>query len=277
MNWLEQLFGQKKPIIGMCHLLPLPGDPGYLSEAGFSEILAHCRTDLSSLQDGGVDGVMFSNEGSLPYLTSTDPITAISMARVIGEIREEINIPFGVNVLWDPKASIELAVATGAKFVREVFTGAYAGDFGLWNTDVGRFVRHRNALGGKGIRLLFNIVPESASYLSDRSLTDIARSTVFNARPDALCISGLTAGQETSASTLRSVKEAVPGVPILANTGVKLENLEEQLSIADGAVVGTALKVDGDTWKPVDPSRVAEFMSSVQRLRSADTSSSRDE
>lgn len=270
MGWLEQLFGTSKPIIGMCHLIALPGDPGYSPEAGFDEILARCRADLTALQDGGIDAVMFSNEGSLPYLTSTDPITAIAMARVIGEIRSEIRVPFGVDVLWDPKASIELAVATGAQFIREVFTGAYAGDFGLWNTQVGRYVRHGNALGGGDIRLLFNIVPESATYLSQRAIIDIARSTVFNARPDALCISGLTAGQETSASLLKQVREAVPDVPILANTGVRLDNLKEQLAAADGAVVGTALKVDGDTWKPVEAGRVAVFMEAVRELRSTD-------
>ncbi len=275
MSWLEALFGTLKPIIGMCHLPPLPGDPAYSARTGFPEILDRSRTDLNSLQTGGIDAVMFSNEGSLPYMTEVDPITIAAMARVMGELRQEIRIPYGVDVLWDPKATVELAIATEAQFVREIFSGAYASDFGVWNTNPGRYVRHLHALGGEGIRLLFNIVPESAANLASRDIADMARSTVFNCRPDALCVSGLTAGAETSITTLTSVKQAVPDTPVFANTGVRLDNVEQQLSVADGAIVGTALKLDGDIWNPVDPQRVRDFMDRVRKLRSAGPNSSR--
>ena len=91
---------------------------------------------------------MISNEFSLPYLTKTEPITAITMARIIGELLPALDVPYGVNVLWDGRASIDLAVATGAKFVREIFTGVYASDFGLWDTNVGEVARHRARVGG---------------------------------------------------------------------------------------------------------------------------------
>jgi membrane complex biogenesis BtpA family protein len=210
---------------------------------------------------------MFSNEASLPYLTQVEPITPVTMARIIGELRREITGPFGVNVLWDPKASIDLAVATGASFVREIFTGVYASDFGLWNTKCGEVVRHQHRIHGDHVKLLFNIVPEAASYLGNRTVVDIARSTVFNTRPDALCVSGLTAGVETSADVLRQVKKAVPDTPVFANTGVRRENVEEQLSIADGAVIGTAFKRDGYIWNEVDSARVTAFMARVREFR----------
>ena len=113
---------------------------------------------------------MVSNEFSLPYLTKTEPITAITMARIIGELLPDLSVPYGVNVLWDGRASIDLAVATGAQFVREIFTGVYASDFGLWNTNVGEVARHRARVGGADVKLFFNIVPESATYLADRDL-----------------------------------------------------------------------------------------------------------
>ena len=269
MSWLKETFGVEKPIIGMCHLLALPGDPDFQQNGGFEKILDHCRHDLQALQAGGIDAIMFSNEGSLPYLTEVEPITTISMARIIGQMLDQIEVPFGVNVLWDPQASIELAVATGAKFVREIFTGTYASDFGLWNTTVGQAVRHLDRLGGTNVRLLFNIVPESAAYLAPREIEDIARSTVFNARPDALCVSGLTAGSETPLSVLKKVKQAVPETLVFANTGVRIDNVEEQLLIADGAVVGTTFKRDGSTWNPVDEERVRQFMNVVKDLRNS--------
>jgi membrane complex biogenesis BtpA family protein len=268
MSWLRDLFGVDKPIIAMCHLIALPGDPGYESEGGMSSVVEHARVDMLALQEGGVDAILFSNEGSLPYLTKVDTVTVAAMARVIGELLDEIQVPFGVNVLWDPMASLDLAMATGAVFVREVFTGVYASDFGLWDTHCGKVIRHQHAIGAQGVHLLFNIVPEAAAYLSRRDIGEIARSTVFNMRPDALCVSGLTAGVETSTDTLRVVKEAVPDIPVFANTGVHVENIEEQLSISDGAIIGTAFKRDCDIWNPVDPERVLLLIDQVKTLRS---------
>jgi len=267
MSWLNEMFGVSKPIIAMCHMLALPGDPRYNVEKGLDWVIECARRDLHALQDGGVDAVMFSNEASLPYLTRVEPITYVTMARVIGELRGEIKVPYGVNVLWDPKASIDLAMATGAQFVREIFSGIYASDFGLWNTNCGEVVRHQHAIHAERVKLLFNIVPEAAVYLGPRDVADIARSTVFNLRPDALCVSGLTAGVASSTETLRLVKEAVPNTPVFANTGVRPENIREQLDVADGAVTGTAFKRDGYIWNEVEVGRVREFMKIVRECR----------
>ena len=158
-------------------------------------------------------------------------------------------------------------MATGASFVREIFTGVYGSDFGLWNTSAGEAVRHQRRMHGDDVRLLFNIVPEAAAYLGNRKLIEIARSTVFNAQPDALCVSGLTAGVETSVEAISIVKEAVPGVAVFANTGVQLSNVVQQLSVADGAIVGTTFKRDGYIWNEVDPGRVAQFMEKVREIR----------
>jgi uncharacterized protein len=267
MSWLKGLFGTEKPIIAMCHLHAMPGDPGYDPQKGVQWIVDRGRDDLLALQAGGVDAVMFSNEYSLPYVTDVETSVVATMARIIGELKSEITVPYGVNVLWDPAASIELAVATGARFVREIFTGVYASDFGLWNTNCGEVVRQQRRLHADDVRLLFNIVPEAAAYLGNRTPADIARSTVFNAQPDALCVSGMIAGAETSVSTLQQVKEAVPDTILFANTGVRLDTVKEQLEAADGAIVGTTFKTDGYIWSPVDTARVSAFMDKVRSLR----------
>ncbi|WDL95342.1 BtpA/SgcQ family protein [Alicyclobacillus sp. ALC3] len=267
MTWLKEVIGTEKAIIAMCHFLPLPGDPLYDRTKGMEYVVDMARKDLIALQDGGVDAVMFSNEFSLPYLTDVKTETVAAMARIIGELIPAITVPFGVNVLWDAKKSLDLAAATGARFVREIFTGAYASDFGVWNTNVGETVRHQHRLGASDVKLLFNIVPEAAKYLADRDVESIARSTVFNNCPDALCVSGLTAGVETDAQTLLKVKRAVPDTVVLANTGVRLENLAEQLSVADGAVVGTTFKRDAVFENHVDVERVKRFMDGVRGFR----------
>lgn len=267
MDWIEELFGVKKPIIAMCHLHALPGDPAYDPDRGMEWVVEQGRADLLALQQGGVDAVMFSNEYSLPYLTKVEQITCACVARVIAELRSEIRVPYGVNMLWDPVASIDVAVASGASFVREIFTGVYASDFGLWNTNCGEVIRHQHAVHGQNVRLLFNIVPEAAAYLAEREVADIARSTVFNTQPDGICVSGLTAGAETSLSALRLVKEAIPDTPVFANTGVTAANVEEQLAVADGAIVGTTFKQDGYIWNDVDAERVRVLMDKAKALR----------
>ncbi|GHV85776.1 sgc region protein SgcQ [Spirochaetia bacterium] len=267
MSWLEEVFKVKKPVIAMCHFQALPGDPRYDQQKGLPWVIEKARADLLALQRGGVDAIMFSNEFSLPYLTKVEPITYTSMARVIGELRKDITVPYGVNVLWDPIASIDLAMAVDALFVREIFTGVYASDFGLWNTNCGEVVRHQYRLGAQKIKLLFNIFPEASVYLGGRNIADIAKSTVFNDLPDALCVSGLIAGAETDTSVLKQVKTAVPETTVFVNTGVRLDTVEEQLSIADGAVTGTTFKKDGAFFNPVDESRVKAFMDKVKDFR----------
>jgi hypothetical protein len=266
-RWTEEIFGTDKPIIAMCHFNALPGDPGYDEKTGMEAILDWARKDFLALQNGGVDSVMFSNEFSLPYLTDVQPVTVAAMGRIIGELMPDIRIPFGVNVLWDPKRSLDLAAATGAKFVREIFSGVYASDFGLWNTNTGDTVRHQHAVNAENVKLLFNIVPEAAVYLGGRDIIQIAKSTVFNHRPDALCVSGLTAGVETDTSILKNVKNAVEDTIVFANTGVRLENVAEQLQYADGAIVGTTFKYDGKFENHVDQERVKAFMDKAKSIR----------
>ena len=230
-------------------------------------VVEKAKQDLEALQEGGVDAVMFSNEFSLPYLTKVRTETVAAMARVIGELQPYISIPYGVNCLWDPIASLDLAVAVDAKFVREIFTGVYASDFGLWNTNCGEVVRHQRAIGAENVKLLFNIVPEAAKYLADREIESIAKTTVFNCRPDALCVSGATAGSATDPEVLRRAKSAAGDTVVLANTGCRVNTIENLLNIADGAVVGTTFKYDGKFENQTDVKRVREFMDKVKSFR----------
>lgn len=267
MSWLKEVIGTEKAIIAMCHMQAMPGDPGYDGQKGMDWVIKNMYDDLIALQNGGVDSVMFSNEFSLPYMTKVDTITVASMATAIGELKRYIKIPFGVNVLWDGEKTLDLAKACGADFVREIYSGVYASDFGMWNTDFGRVARHRKSIDAGNVKLIFNILPEAAKYLADRDIVEIAKSTVFNCKADALCVSGLTAGSETNSQILKRVKDAVPDTVVLANTGCRPDTIEAQLSVADGAVVGTTFKVDGKFENGVDEKRVREFMSIVKKFR----------
>ena len=262
-----RLFGTKKPVIAMVHFPALPGAPLFDAAGGIEGIIEAAARDLDALQAAGFDAVMFGNENDRPYELRVDTASTATMAYAIGRLRDRIAVPFGVNVLWDPMSSVALAAATGAHFLREIFTGTYASDMGLWSPDAGRAMRYRNRLGRADLAMLYNVSAEFADSLDRRALADRARSAVFSSIPDAILVSGQITGEAAALSDLEAVKTALPETPVLANTGVKHETLAEVLAVADGCIVGSSLKVDGDTWNPVDPERAADFMARARQAR----------
>ena len=262
-----RVFRGAKPVIAMVHFGALPGAPLYDEEAGIAGLLAGCAADLEALQAAGVDAVMFGNENDRPYEFKVDTATTATMAFVIGQLRPRITVPFGVNVLWDPMASMALAAATGAAFAREIFTGTYASDMGPWAADAGAAMRYRNRLGRRDLALLYNISAEFAHSLDARSLPDRARSAVFSSIPDAVLVSGQITGEAARMEDLEAVKRVLPDTPVLANTGVRHDTVAEVMRIADGCVVGSSLKVDGHTWNAVDPDRARDFMARARAAR----------
>lgn len=133
--WTQEMFGVEKPIIALLHLDALPGDPGYCGS--MDTVLEHARQDLVALQNGGVDGILFANEFSLPYQPVADVAVISAMAYIIGALRPLIRVPYGVNVVKNPIATIDLAAATGARFARSCFSGAYMGEYGLYTSNSG--------------------------------------------------------------------------------------------------------------------------------------------
>ena len=260
----SQVFGVARPVIGMVHLGALPGSPLHDPDA---DLVAAARADLTALQDAGFDAVMFGNENDRPYEFAVDTASTATMAAIIGALRREITVPFGVNVLWDPMSSVALGAATGAAFVREIFTGTYASDMGPWTPDAGKAMRYRDRLGRSDMAMLYNVSAEFAHSLDARALPDRARSAVFSSIPDAVLVSGQITGEAAALSDLEAVKAVLPDTPVMANTGVKHDTIADVLSIADGCIVGSSLKVDGDTWNPVDPDRANAFMALARKAR----------
>jgi membrane complex biogenesis BtpA family protein len=265
---LTETLGTAKPAIAMVHFPGLPGRPRHDRRAGTARLLDVAGRDLQVLQDAGFDAVLFCNEADLPYQLAVGPEIPAAMAAVIGELRPSIRVPFGVNILWDPKASLAVARATGAGFIREVLTGVYESDLGLIQPSLGDLAAYREAIGAGEVALFGNITPEFSSSIGNRSVAERARSASFLG-VDAILISGPAAGAPVAMSDLRAAKDAVPDSPVFANTGVRAERLAGILAVADGVIVGTSLKVDGITWNPVDPARAARFMDTAREVRAS--------
>jgi membrane complex biogenesis BtpA family protein len=267
MSNFRRVFGDTKPVIAMVHLGALPGTPLHDQQAGLEGLVSRARADLLALQAAGFDAVMFGNENDRPYEFEVDAASTATMAYVIGRLRQEIAVPLGVNVLWDPMSTMALAASTGAAFVREIFTGSYASDMGAWTPDAGKAMRYRDRLGRSDLAVLYNVSAEFAYSLDRRSLADRARSAVFSSIPDAILVSGAITGEAAEMNDLEAVKKVLPETPVLANTGVKHATVADVLKVADGCIVGSSLKVDGNTWNAVDGERAAEFMRIVRATR----------
>jgi len=264
---LSELFGTDKPVIAMAHFPPLPGTPLHDPKVSLQSMIDLMGVDISILMKCGVDGILFCNEGDRPYALQGNFEAVAVMTHIIDALAPR-DRPFGVDYLWDPKVPLAVGLATGATFVREVFTGVYESDMGLWNTDAAGTLRYRHNIGADGMKCFYNVTPEFASYFGNRNLGDRSKSAVVSSLADAILVSGLTAGIEPKLETIQEVKQAVGDkVPVLLNTGGKVENIRRFLSVADGVIVGSSLKVDGYTWNPVDEQRVRAFMDQVRDVR----------
>jgi membrane complex biogenesis BtpA family protein len=262
-----EFFARKKPVIAMAHIGALPGTPLYDAAGGVDKLVAAVLRDVEKLQAGGVDAIMFGNENDRPYVFAAPPEGIAAMTAVVQAVKPTLKVPFGVNYLWDPKASVAIGAATGAKFVREIFTGLFASDMGLWEPDCAGAARLRRNLGRPDMKLLFNINAEFAYSLDARPIELRAKSAVFSSLADAILVSGPLTGEPAAQSDLRKVRETVKDVPVFANTGVNIDNVADVLSVADGIIIGTHFKVDGNTWNEVDGNRVKRFMDKVATLR----------
>ena len=259
-NWVKDLFGQAKPIIAMAHMPALPGTPRYDANLGMDGLIEKTRADVEYLIQGGVDTVMFCNEDDRPPTFEARPEQIAAFTRVVTELRPR-DIPFGVDFLWDPITTMSIAAVTGAVFIREVVTGVYESDMGIWAPNAEELLRLRHNLNADHIRILFNVAPEFCSSLGTRTIGERAESAIVSSLADGILVSGPMAGVEPDYSAIKEAKDAVRGqVPVFLNTGAKPSNIEKYFNVADGVIVGSSLKVDGYTWNPVEPIRVEEFV-----------------
>ena len=266
---LKDLFGVEKPVVAMAHLPPLPGTPLYDEEGGPAAIVESVWRDVEVLTRSGFDAILFCNEGDRPYQLKATLEGVAMMARVVAEVAPR-DRPFGVDYLWDAEAALAVAATSGASFIREVVTGVYESDMGLWAPDAGRLLRYRRQLNAGNVAVFMNITPEFASSIGTRDVATTARSVRVSSLADAILVSGPMAGAEPTVEAVREVKRGCGDeTPVFANTGVKSTNVRDFLGVADGAIVGSDLKVDGGTWNPVDPERASRFMSEVEAARAA--------
>ena len=246
----------------MIHLPPLPGSPGYNRE-GIGPIIAAARRDLHALEKGGADGAIVENMFDTPFAKQAPKETIAAMTIVVQEMVREARIPVGVNVLRnDGIAAMAIAAVTGAKFIRvNVFCGVAFTDQGMIEGEARALIELRQRLGAD-VQILADVHVKHAAHLT--TVEEAAIDATRNG-PDGLIVTGVGTGKRTPPESLQAVKQ-VTSLPVFVGSGVRIDNLATYRD-ADGFIVGTSLKEDGQLDAPIDPARVQALAEAVAGLR----------
>lgn len=265
---MDDLFRRAKPVIGVVHLLALPGSPRFCGS--LCEVLSRAVDDARALAQGGVHAILVENYGDAPfYRDRVPPETIASMTVAASDVARSVSIPVGINVLRnDATAALSIAAAIGGQFIRvNVHTGVTATDQGLIEGRAAATLRLRHRLGfdsGKQrIHIFADVHVKHATPLGDRSLLDTARDTLERGLADALIVTGPSTGAPCDLEEGGKIKEHMPHARVLVGSGVTPQNVRDCLTKGDGVIVGTSLKVDGIVTNPVDPDRVRRLIAAT--------------
>lgn len=266
---LFDLFPNPKPVIGMIHLWPLPGAPGY-NGYGVQKIVDNAKREAESLIHGGVDGLMVENMWDLPFFVGKDvkPEAVAAHAVAAAEIVKSFPVPVGINVIHNGGINcLAIALAAGAKFIRVcILTGARVWDTGEFDHGcAAELMRKRKELHAEHIHVFADVDKKHSVAFPGIDLATHIEWTEFYGT-DALIVSGKFTGQSPDLSEVREAKQLAKK-PILIGSGTTAENVTSLLEFADGIIVGTGLKKDGVMENDVDPERVRKLMDRVRPIR----------
>lgn len=247
---------ERKWLIGVIHLKPLPGSPRWGNN--FDALLKSATADARAYERGGADAVVIENFGDVPFTkSSVAPETIAAMAAAACAVRSEIKLPLGFNVLRnDPGTALALCAACNGSFIRvNVHTGAMLTDQGVIEGNAYETLRSRQRLCPR-VLILADVHVKHAVPVANWPLEQAARDTLERGLADGLILSGLGTGLATDLNHVQRVRAACPSARLLIGSGATVENARDYLPLADGFIVGTSLKAHGQVANPVDERRV---------------------
>ena len=249
-------------VIGMIHLPPLAGAPGWTGAMG--PVLERARSDARSLDEAGVDAILVENYGDAPFHKTVGPETVAGLTAAVSAVLAVTDRPVGVTVLRnDAAAALAVAAATGARFIRvNVHTGGMFTDQGWIEGRAAETVRLREHLA-PDVAILADVLVKHATPPDGLTLEQAAVDAVERGRADAVIVSGPATGTATALEQVRTVAGLVD-VPVLVGSGVTPETVALALDAASGVIVGSALMQGGRPGSPVDPGRARRLVAAAR-------------
>ncbi len=255
-NDIERIFGRRRVLVGMIHLPPLPGAPRYDPSLGMSSVIDRAVREARQLEAAGFDGLIVENGGDVPFLPPGDvgPETVAALAVATRAVVEAVAIPVGVNCLANAaEVSIAVAAAAGGRFVRaNQWVNAYVANEGIVEGRAGASARLRQRIGARAVGVWADVHVKLGSHAitADRSLEEQARDAAFF-DADALIVTGHRLGDPPVLAAVQAVRGAT-SLAVIVGSGVRSDNINALLGIADAAIVGSSLKAGGVWWAPLD-------------------------
>ncbi len=243
--WTRDDFGSlfRPPVIGMVHLRPLPGSPGWAGN--LRAVVDAALVDTENLVAGGVGAVMVENFHDVPFFPGpVPPVTVAAMTRIIDAITGSYrDLPVGVNVLRnDAESALAVAAAAGASFIRvNVHVGAAVTDQGTIEGRAWQTLRLRREWAPE-VGILADVRVKHALPLAPRPLAEEARDLRLRGLADGIIVTGAATGSGASPADVEIVRAAVPECPLLVGSGVNTDNIAGFGVAVDGVIVGTSLK-----------------------------------
>ncbi|MBM3226655.1 MAG: hypothetical protein FJZ47_23060 [Candidatus Tectomicrobia bacterium] len=265
MRTFESL-GKKKVVIGMVHLLPLPGTPFY-QEGNVERALEKAVADATALEQGGADGCLIQTVDRVyPATDDADYARVAAVAAITQAVADATSPKFqiGVQIMLNAlKASVAVATVCGGSFLRcTALVGATVSTSGIIQANPLDFLTYRAGIGGNRIALIAEVNSMHFRAMGDRSTADMARTA---ARMGAAAVEVAHSDEETNARLVREIKQAMPQLPVLLGGHTNHANVARRLAEADGAFVGTCLQ--GEGWGGrIDITRVREYVDIVAKL-----------
>lgn len=254
-------------LCGVIHLAPLPGSPRFSGD--FAAIVEQTRRDASALAAAGFDLAMIENFGDAPFFRGAVPAVTVSAMTACGLAAAGAAplLPLGINVLRnDVATALSIACVLGARAVRvNVHTGARVTDQGVVQGEAAETLRLRRALSADGVAIWADVDVKHAAPLAPREVGDEAKEVYERALADALLVTGVATGARVDQRKLSAVRAAVPEAPIYVASGALEEDLPLLRGLADGVIVGSALRDGGRAGGPIDASRAARFAEAFRR------------
>jgi uncharacterized protein len=233
-----------------------------------NHVLETARRDAVAWASGGADALIVENFGDVPFRKGpAGPETIAAMTLAVSVVIAETGLPVGVNVLRnDVEGAVAIAAAAGGQFVRaNVYAGAAVTDQGLIEGRADAVQALIRRLGAP-IAVWADVDVKHAASLSPRPIGEMAEDAVARGLAGAVIVSGAGTGHPTDPEDLRAVRVALPETPMYVGSGGTVETLPSLLAIADGAIVGTAAKVDAVLANPVDPQRVRALVAAARQI-----------
>ena len=252
----------RKTIVGVIHLLPLPGTP--CSQHTFHEVLERAMSDARALKEGGVELAILENFGDAPFVRGSVEPHIVSMMTVIALRITEFGLELGINVLRnDARSAMAIAAAVEAKFIRvNVHTGAAWTDQGLIQGDAYQTLLYKRQLA-VDVSIAADIMVKHATPAGTRSMLDAAKDTLYRGQVDHIIVTGTATGSTIDLEDLQKLRATLPEASIWIGSGLNSGNVRQIMAYADGAIVGTYFHRDGDLSKPLDAARVRALFTAL--------------